>query len=272
MNDSQSQIDAAVALIRREWNHSADFGVVLGTGLGRLADCVEIEATFPYANLPGLPTSTALGHRGQLICGRLGETPVILMDGRCHVYEGYTVAEITRPIRVMHALGVSRLIVTNAAGGLNPQFALGDVVVIEDHLDLMFTHHHFMLSGSEPRAGAVARYAYDRELLKYAHEVARRENVLLQRGVYAAMTGPSYETRAEYRFLRRIGADVVGMSTVPEVVMATEIGVRCIAFSIVTNLAKPDSPSQTDAHDVVTVADRASSKIQKIVLGLLERV
>ncbi|MCH7729104.1 MAG: hypothetical protein IH991_21870 [Planctomycetes bacterium] len=144
--------------------------------------------------------------------------------------------------------------------------------MIDDHLDLMFTHHHFMLSGSEPRAVAGARYAYDRELLKYAHEVAQRENVLLQRGVYAAMTGPSYETRAEYRVLRRIGVDVVGMSTVPEVVIATEIGVRCIAFSIVTNLAKPDSPSQTDAHDVVSVADRASTKVLKIVLGLLERV
>jgi purine-nucleoside phosphorylase len=253
---------AAVAAIRRHWPGRPQEAIVLGTGLGGLAEQIQAGAIIPYSDVPGFPCSTALAHKGQLVCGELAGRCVVAMQGRCHVYEGHSFEQLGFATRVMAALGAQRLIVSNAAGGLNPQFVSGDVMVIEDHINFMF---------QQPAGGNRARvqHYYCRQLLEQVLELARREQIALQRGVYVGVTGPNYETRAEYRLFRRIGADAVGMSTIPEVLTAASCGMPALGFSAITNIARPDAPREVTAQEVVDVAACAAPKIQRLLLALL---
>jgi purine-nucleoside phosphorylase len=278
-------VQAAATAIRRRWDGQPDAALVLGTGLHQLSGLIQAEAVIPYPEIPHFPRSTAVGHSGRLVCGRFGGRSVIAMDGRCHGYEGYSLAELTLPILVMRALGAEILILSNASGGLNPEFASGDVVVVSDHISLLLGLPAMASRGgsgvrgrspaSQPaRPGSPSpaltgrqscRPVYDARLIEQALDIARRENFAAHQGVYVAMTGPNYETRAEYRFLQRIGGDVVGMSTVPEAVAASGCGLRTLALSIVTNVARPDSPEVVCATDVIRAAERAEPHVRKIM-------
>jgi purine-nucleoside phosphorylase len=260
--------------------------------LGNVANCIEAEETIDYEAIPHFPRSTALGHRGRLVCGRLGDESVMVMEGRWHYYEGHRIDQLTLPVFVMRDLGAELLILSNASGGLNPQFASGDVMVIQDHINLMFAKEtprdnrqdpHANGPRSEGRtppaveqnAGVLVRLQpacpYDPALIEQAMAIARRESFVAYRGVYVAMTGPSYETRAEYRFLRKIGADAVGMSTVPEAVAAARCGMRTLALSTVTNVARPDRPQAVSGEDVVAAAEKAEPNLRKIVLDVISQ-
>ncbi len=251
------RIAVAANSIRRQWSCEAKAAVILGTGLGDLAQNLASATTLEYRDIPGFPCSTALAHKGRLVCGELNGAPVIMMQGRCHLYEGYSIDELTLPVCVLAAIGVQRLIVTNAAGGLNPRFRAGEVMLIEDHINLM---HCFFPAADKPRAPL-----YDREMAAVASSTARRGDFVLHQGVYVGVTGPSYETRAEYRAFRRIGGDCVGMSTVPEVLAAAVCGLRVLGLSTVTNVACPDAPKTVTAEEVVEIAAIARPRVQEIV-------
>ena len=247
-------------------------GIILGTGLGSLAGQIQTEATLEYERIPHFPRSTTVGHTGQLVCGRLQGLAVVAMEGRFHAYEGYTQQQITFPVRMMRALGAEMLMVSNACGGMNPQYARGDIVVIEDHINLM--NGNPLIGVNDDRLGP--RFPdmsapYDRPLVDRALEIARRENFVAHKGVYVAVTGPNLETRAEYRFLRAIGADVVGMSTVPEVLVAVHAGMRVLGLLIVTDMCLPDCLKAADIDEILATAAEAEPKLRKIVLGVLEQ-
>jgi purine-nucleoside phosphorylase len=270
MLDLATQISDAVGAVRGRWQRVPQVGIVLGTGLGSFARQVNAEAVIGYETIPHFPRATALGHRGQFVCGTINGLGVVTMEGRFHLYEGYTATEITLPIRVMHALGIKLLIISNASGGVNPAFLPGDLLVIDDHINLMGANPLIgpNMEALGPRFPDMTR-PYAPELIEQALAIARREGITAHRGVYVALTGPNYETRAEYRFLRLIGGDVVGMSTVPEVIVAAHMGLRVLALSTITNVALVDGQPPTDGHDVIEVAARAEQNVRKIVLGIL---
>ncbi|MBV8228504.1 MAG: purine-nucleoside phosphorylase [Planctomycetaceae bacterium] len=263
----------ATRVVRSHWVGVPRVGVVLGTGLGGLAEEIQAEARIPYPEIPHFPCSTGESHRGQLVCGTLAGQTVIAMEGRFHLYEGYTAAQVTFPIRVMKELGCRYLIISNAAGGLNPFFAKGDLVVIEDHINLLNLNP--LIGPNDDRLGP--RFPdliepYDRALQGLALRAALEEDIVAHRGVYVAVTGPNLETRAEYRFLRGIGADVVGMSTVPEVLVAVHAGLRTLGFSIVTDMCLPDALAPVSVEEIIAVAREAEGKLRKIVRKVLERL
>ncbi len=272
MIDIPTQTADAVGAVRGRWQRVPRVGIILGTGLGGFVKQVRTEAVITYETIPHFPRATALGHRGQFVCGTIDGLGVVTMEGRFHLYEGYSAQQITLPVRVMKALGIELLIISNASGGMNPQYRPGDIVVIDDHINLMganpLTGPNDNLLG--PRFPDLSQ-PYDPVLIERALEIARKENITAHKGVYAALSGPNYETRAEYRFLRMIGADVVGMSTVPEVIVAAHMKLKVLALSTVTNVAFPDSSQPpTDGHDVIAVANTAEEKVRKIVLGILD--
>ena len=268
----EAAVDEAAGAIDARFGVRPQVGLILGTGLGNLIADMEVRAAIAYREIPHFPCSTAMAHRGELVCGTLAGASVLAMAGRCHLYEGYTRFEVTLPVRVMHALGIELLIVTNAAGGLNPGYAMEDVMALVDHIDLMSASRAF-----EPRplerevAAARPRQAscYDPGLIERAGEIARQADFTLRRGVYVGVTGPNYETRAEYRAFRRIGGDVVGMSTVPEARCAAELGVPVLALSTVTNIARPDAPQVVTSAEVVENAGHAEPKIRRIASGII---
>jgi purine-nucleoside phosphorylase len=265
------EVDAAARVVRDRWAGRPTVGIVLGTGLGALAEEIEPEATIPYPEPPHFPRSTVESHRGQLVCGTLAGRSVIAMEGRFHLYEGYTPAQVTFPIRVMKELGCRYLIVSNAAGGMNPLFGKGDLVVIDDHINLMGVNP--LVGPNDDRLGP--RFPdliepYDRALQDLALKAALEANVVAHRGVYVGVVGPNLETRAEYRFLRGIGADVVGMSTVPEVLVAVHAGLRVLGFSIVTDLCLPDALQPVRIEEILAVAREAEGKLRTIVRRVLE--
>ncbi len=271
MLEIRAQVEQAVELIGRYWSERPKVGIILGTGLGALATEIQAEARLGYEEIPHFPRSTSIGHAGQLVCGRLAGVPVVAMEGRFHAYEGYTYKQITFPVRVMRGLGAEVLIASNASGGMNPQYAQGDIVVIEDHINLM--NGNPLIGVNDDRLGP--RFPdmsapYDRRLIDRALEIARRENFVAHKGVYVAVTGPNLETRAEYRFLRAIGGDVVGMSTVPEVLVAVHAGMRVLALSVVTDMCLPDALKPINIEEILATAAGAEPKLRKIVLGVLE--
>jgi purine-nucleoside phosphorylase len=270
MLELASQIEEAVGTIRKQWNGRPTVGVILGTGLGGVAELIQTEAAFPYESLPHFPRSTTVGHNGQLVCGRLEGCSIVAMEGRFHAYEGYSYKQITFPVRVMKALGAGLLIVSNACGGMNPQYSRGDIMVIEDHINLMNGNPLIGVNDDNlgPRFPDMAA-PYDRKLIDRALEIARRENFVAHKGVYVGVTGPNLETRAEYRFLRAIGADVVGMSTVPEVLVAVHAGMRVLGLSIITDMCMPDALEPADIEKILATAAEAEPKLRKIVLGIL---
>lgn len=264
------QMEIATSAVRKHWPIVPQVGIVLGSGLGSLADEIGAEARIDYADIPGFVKSTAIGHKGQLVCGQLDGVPVVAFQGRFHLYEGYTAEQAALPARLTKALGAEVLIVSNAAGGLNPQYAVGDVMAIEDQINFMFANPLVGINDDRlgPRFPDMSA-PYDKELMEIAARVARKEDFVLHRGVYVAMLGPTYETRAEYRLARRIGGDAVGMSTVPEVIAARHAGMRVLGLSTITNVGSPDAPTGTTGHDVINAAQGASAKLTKIVRAVV---
>jgi purine-nucleoside phosphorylase len=265
------QIAETTAAVRQRWQGVPKAGIILGSGLGELANEIEAEATIDYAELPHFPRTTAIGHAGKLVCGTLAGQPVVAFQGRFHLYEGHSAETASLLVRLLKALGGQTLIVSNAAGGLNPQYATGDVMLIDDSLNLMFANPLIGVNDDSlgPRFPDMSS-PYDRRLQRVAVDVARRERFILHRGVYVAVLGPNYETRAEYRMLRRLGGDAVGMSTVPEVIAARHAGLRVLGLSTITNVGSPDALTETSAHDVLNVAASAATKLSAIVRGVLE--
>lgn len=273
MHHEWEDVQKAALFIRERWGGQPKVGLILGTGLGALAKEIVAEATIPYPEIPFFPQSTVLGHRGQLVCGMLAGQAVMAMEGRFHLYEGYSAAQVTFPIRVMKELGCRFLIVSNAAGGLNPMHRKGDLVVIEDHINLMGVNP--LIGPNDDRLGT--RFPdliepYDKGLQQLALRAALESNIVAHRGVYVGVTGPNLETRAEYRFLRALGADVVGMSTVPESLVAVHAGLKVLGFSIVTDMCLPDALSPVSHEEIVAVAQDAEIKLRTIVRLVLERL
>ncbi|MDR1269943.1 MAG: purine-nucleoside phosphorylase [Planctomycetaceae bacterium] len=273
MLDLYNQIQESVHFIRGKWNGTAKAGIVLGTGLGNLAKQIKADVTLPYEEIPNFPHSTVETHAGNLVIGTLNGVNVVAMEGRFHAYEGYNLKQITFPIRVIKALGADTLFVSNACGGMNPQFRQGDIMVIEDHINLMGVNPLVGINDDRlgPRFPDLCE-PYDKKMIDLALEIARKENFVAQKGVYVGVLGPNLETRAEYRFLRGIGADVVGMSTVPEVLVAIHCGMKVLGLSIVTDMALPDALKPGNVTEIIAAANAAEPKLTKIVSGVITRL
>ena len=269
MTDLPAKLAEAAAAVRGRCDRTPRVAVVTGTGLGGLADAVNVDAEIGYADIPHVPESKAPGHRGRLLLGELGGARVAVLDGRVHGYEGYPLAEVTFPVRLVRELGAEILVLTNAVGGLNPDFALADVMRIDDHIDLLPGNpltgpNHDALGPRFPDM----EEPYDRALAQIARDEAAASGVDLKEGVLVAVAGPNLETRAEYRMLRNFGADAVGMSTVPEAIVAKHCGLRTLAFSVVTDLCDPDRLEPVDIQKIIATAERGGATLS----GLLGRV
>lgn len=270
MLDLAQKVEEACLAIRQKWAKTPHAGIILGTGLGGLVDEIQIEAEFDYESVPHFLKSTATSHRGRLVCGTLMGIPVVAMEGRHHMYEGYSLKEITLPVRIFKALGAELMIVSNAVGGMNPNYRCGDIMVIDDHINLMGDNPLIGINDDQlgPRFPDMSA-PYDRQLGDVALEIARTENFVAHRGVFVAVSGPNLETRAEYRFLRQIGADAVGMSTVPEVIVAVHAGLRTVGLSIVTDLCLPDALKPAVVSEIIAIANQAEPKLRSLVKGVL---
>ena len=270
MRELRTQVAETVEAIRRQWGTTPEVGVILGSGLRPLVDRVAIEAEFDYVDLPHFPRSTVEGHAGRLLAGTLAGRPALVMEGRFHRYEGWTLQQVTYPVRVMRALGCELLVVSNASGGLNPRFGSGDIMVIDDHINVLFDNPLIGINDEAlgPRFPDMSA-PYDRALRDAALAAARRLDCVAHQGVYAGFTGPSFETRAEYRMLRRLGADAVGMSTVPEVIVANHASMRVLGLSVITNLCRPDCLDETGHEEVLEAASKASRHLTAIVETVL---
>ena len=275
MNAQLSLINAAKDFLSRKLKgRNPEVGIVLGSGLGKLADQIEDPIVVPYGGIPSFPTSTAIGHKGNYICGYLGGKCVIAMQGRIHYYEGYGMNQVVLPIRVMIALGVKCLMVSNAAGGTNLAYHVGDLMIIKDHINLIPNP----LIGPNidtfgPRFPDMTR-AYDPTLIRAAERIAAEENISLQKGVYVAVSGPCYETPAEYKFFRLIGGDAVGMSTVPEVIVARHAGVPVFGMSVITDVAHAtdDDDYVTDGEVIVAAANAAADRMTVIFKRMIAEI
>ena len=256
-------VQARTALVPR-------VALILGTGLGGLADAIEIDAAIAYADIPHFPLSTVESHRGRLLLGTVDSVPVVAMQGRFHRYEGYELQQVTFPVRVLQALGATTLVVSNACGGMHPLWAAGDLMVIADQINLLGDNP--LIGPNDVRLGARfpdMSMPFDPELRAAAQRAARRLGITLREGVYVAVPGPNLESRAEYRMLRRLGADVVGMSTVPEVIVARHAGLRVLGLSLITDLCLPDALQEATLDQIVAVAARAEPKLTALVTALL---
>jgi purine-nucleoside phosphorylase len=247
-----------------------EYGIVLGSGLGGLVNEIEISASIPYTSIPNFPVSTVKGHGGNLIFGKLGGKNVIALQGRFHFYEGYSMQEVTFPIRVMIALGIKRLILSNASGGMNPSFEIGDIVIINDHINLMPTNPLIGKNYDElgPRFPDMSE-PYDKSMIDKACEIASSLKYRFHTGVYAGVSGPCFETPAEYKYIRTVGADVVGMSTIPEVIVGRHQSIPCFAISIVTDLGGFHEIQKVSHEEVLKVATFAEGKLTAIIKELI---
>jgi purine-nucleoside phosphorylase len=271
--DLRTRIEEAAACIRQQSNVTPEVAIILGTGLGPLADHIQAEARLRYADIPHFPSSSVESHAGELILGTLGGKRVVALSGRFHYYEGYTMQQLTFPVRVAKALGVRTLIVSNACGGMNPQFRAGQIMLITDHINLM---------GDNPLRGANddtlgPRFPdmsepYSERLIEITEAVALELRIKLQRGVYLGCAGPNLETKAEYRMMRFMGADVVGMSTVPEVIVAVHAGLEVLGFSVITDECFPDALEPAQLDKIIAVANAAEPVLSELVTAVLERI
>ena len=267
------RIETAAAVVRKRSSARPDVAIILGTGLGGLADQIDVEAAIPYEQIPGFPLSTVETHAGRLLLGRLGKRSVVALQGRFHRYEGYGLAQVTFPVRVLHALGARSLIVSNACGGMNPLWAPGDLVLLSNHINLLGDNP--LVGSNDERLGP--RFPdmsapYDPELRALARAAALELGIVLREGVYVAVPGPNLETRAEYRMLRTMGADVVGMSTVPEVIVANHTGMRTLGISIITDQCLPDALEPADIGRIIATAARAEPSLTRLISALVERL
>jgi purine-nucleoside phosphorylase len=272
MQQYHTQVDECAAFLGRKWRMVPEWGIILGTGMGLLAGQLAEADSLPYEELPHYPRATSPSHRGRLSWGRLAGSRVLLCQGRFHAYEGYSLRQVTFPVRVMAALGIKKLILTNAAGGLNPLFQAGELMLIRDHINFLgdspLTGENIDAWG--PRFPDLSR-VYDRPLMQVAEEVALKKGLILRQGVYVAVKGPHLETPAETRFLRLIGADAVGMSTVPEAICAVHAGLRVLGVSVLSNLNLPDAMAPTSLEEIVATVARAEPQLVQLLLGILEQ-
>lgn len=269
----REQIDAAADAVRKVCTVEPRVGIILGTGLGTLADRIRVAARIPYRDIPHFPTPTVDTHAGELVLGTLGGKPVVAMSGRFHAYEAYTLQQVTFPVRLAKELGARALVVSNAAGALNPQFAAGDLMLITDHINFMGDNPLIGPNDDSlgPRFPDMSE-PYSQELIALAEAVALEQGIRLRRGVYLACTGPCLETRAEYRFMRTIGADAVGMSTVPEVIVAVHAGLKVLGFSAITDECLPDALQPADVDAIIATAERIEPSLTAIVAACIERM
>lgn len=263
----------ALEHIQNKTDMRPEYMLILGTGLGQLADEMDIETEIPYNEIPHFPVSTVESHAGKLLFGNLGGKDVVAMQGRFHFYEGYTMQQIVFPIRVLKANGANTLFVSNASGGMNPNFKRGDIMLINDHINLLGDNP--LIGPNDDELGL--RFPdmsepYTERLIDIAHTVALEENIFMHQGVYAAMSGPMLETKSEYRFLRLIGADVIGMSTIPEVIAAVHMGMEVLGISVITDECFPDSLQPVVMEDILEAAGMAEPKMTKVMIGVLEKL
>lgn len=271
MPHSMERITAAAQAIQARFTKVPTEAIILGTGLGQLADQMSIESTIDYAEIPGFALSTVESHAGRLLCGTLGGRTVVAMQGRFHRYEGYSMHDVTFPVRVLRALGAGTLIVSNACGGMHPLWARGDVMLIADHINLLGDNP--LVGPNDPALGPRfpdMSVAYDIPLRELTRKVAVQQGITLREGIYIAVVGPNLETRAEYRMLRALGGDVVGMSTIPEVIVARHGGMRVLGLSIITDMCLPDSLQEATMDEIVAIANSAQPKLTALVRGVLE--
>ncbi len=266
------KITTTANFLKTQGFESPQYGIILGSGLGGFVSHINIIHSIEYKDIPNFPVSTVVGHSGKLIYGNIGNKKVVVMQGRFHYYEGYSAAEVTFPVRVMKALGVHTLIASNACGGMNPTYKVGDLMILNDHINLLPEHP---LRGKNedslgPRFPDMSD-TYNKDLIEKALKIGEEKGIHLHQGVYVAVTGPTFETPAEYKFLRIIGADVVGMSTVPEVIVARHGGMRCFAVSVITDLGVEGHVEKVSHEDVVKAANEAGGRLSIIFKELIER-
>jgi len=266
MKSFKDKVLEAADFVHSRIETTPGIGLLLGTGLGRAAESLQNLKAVSYSEIPNFPVSTAPGHHGRLLCGEINGKRVLAMQGRFHYYEGYSMKEVTIPIRVMQVLGIKTFILTNAAGGINPLFNTGDIMLIVDHINLTGDNPLIGPNIDEwgPRFPDMSR-VYDRNLMALAKEAALRESVRLQEGVYVGLAGPSLETPAEIRYLKTIGADAVGLSTVAEIIAAAHAGMAILAFSVITNMNLPDNPQPARFEDIIKAAGHAAPRLQAII-------
>ncbi|MBI9086261.1 MAG: purine-nucleoside phosphorylase [Desulfobacterales bacterium] len=273
MNHLSGKVEETASFLQDRLGSAPEIGIMTGTGLGNMADAMDIDLNLDYADLPHFPAPTVQSHRGRLLAGTLAGHPAMVLQGRFHLYEGYSPIQVTYPVRVLKALGVSTLVVTNAAGGINPNFFPGDLMVITDHINL--TGENPLVGPNDPRWGErfpdMAR-AYAPDLVRAAKQAAQSTGIPLRTGVYVGLKGPSLETPAEIRFLRAIGCDAVGMSTVMEVIAAVHAGMQVLGLSILTNVHDPDHPAPARVDDIIAVAERAAPALGRLVEKVVESI
>ncbi len=267
------RIKESADYIRKQVKTVPEAGIILGTGLGGLVREIKTECEIPYNEIPNFPVSTVEGHKGQLIFGELGGKAIVAMQGRFHFYEGYSMHEVTFPVRVMQALGIKVLFVSNASGGLNPGFEVGDIMFITDHINLMGTNPLIGRNNDAlgPRFPDMSE-AYDRRILDMASNIASRSGIPFRTGVYAGVTGPTFETPAEYRYIHILGADAVGMSTVPEVIVARHMSLPVFAVSVISDLGVPGKIVEVSHQIVIDAASKAEPRMTRIISELLEEI
>ncbi|MFC1556399.1 purine-nucleoside phosphorylase [candidate division KSB1 bacterium] len=273
MSELREQIDEAVRAIKNVTPAEPEIAVILGTGLGKLVSEIEVESEISYENIPHFALSTVEFHEGKLIFGTLGGKRVVAMQGRFHLYEGYDVQQITFPVRVMRNLGPDTLFISNACGGLNTDFDKGDIMVITDHINLLGVNPLIGRNDDVlgPRFPDMSE-PYSKALISLVEKIAEEENITIRKGVYASMTGPSLETAAEYRMLKRIGADAIGMSTVPEVIAGVHMGMKICGMSVVTDLCFPESLQPINIQEIIRIAGKAEPNLTRLIAKTIERL
>lgn len=273
MNDLMKKIEESLKVIKSKSNNTFPIGIILGTGLGGLVKDIEIEHEINYQDIPHFPLSTVESHTGKLILGKINGKNVVAMQGRFHFYEGYSMQQITYPVRVMKFLGVTTLLVSNACGGMNPIYKKGDIMIMQDHINLIGDNPLIGKNYDElgPRFPDMSE-PYNFELIQLAEEVALKNAIKVQKGVYVAVAGPNLETKAEYRFLRATGADVVGMSTVPENIVANHMGMKVLGLSIITDECFPDSLKAVNVQEIIETAMTAEPKMTMIMKEVISKI
>jgi len=273
MNGLWEEIQEAESWLKARWSGTARAGLILGTGLGGLATRIKTDVAIPYAEIPHFPRSTAPSHAGKLLCGTLEGVPVMAMEGRFHYYEGYSLRQVTFPIRVMKAMGADTLVLTSAVGGMNPQYSLADIVILEDHINLMPDNPLRGVNDDRlgPRFPDMSE-PWDRALIEKARRIALKLGISAHKGVLVAVPGPNLETRAEYRMLRMMGADIVGMSTVPECIAAVHAGLKTVGFSIVTDICLPDALEPADISKILKVAAQGGERLESLLVELFREL
>jgi purine-nucleoside phosphorylase len=264
------QVQETVNYIKEKTGFTPEYGVILGSGLGSFTDDIQIEFTLPYSEIPNFPVSTVQGHKGALVFGTIGDKKVVAMQGRFHFYEGYDMKQVTFPVRVMKYLGVTKLVVSNASGGVNPNYEVGSIVLITDHINMM--PEHPLRGKNDERFGP--RFVnmsepYSRAMITKAKTIAKENNIIVQDGVYMGLQGPTFETLSEYRMVKNIGADCVGMSTVPEVIVARHMDMECFGISVITDMGDEDNIESVNHAEVLIAAEKAEPSVRNLIKELI---